>query len=239
MSDIFDFSEKIGKDKETDFVSYEALMQGNEEEIHPDPLEELRKEEERVRRQAEEMISRAEAEKKRIEEEAYQKGFEKGAEAGRQAGRQEFDAKIAQALQLIAALEGERLRICRLYEGDLLALVKTMVERLVNHEVSVNPLVIGACLRKAMEFIVEDSTVMVHLQGDDFQKVKEMTLEDPTILEGAKRIELVEDPSISAGGCLLKTEFGEIDATLENCRDKLFECVERAFLAALSGEGEE
>jgi flagellar assembly protein FliH len=113
-----------------------------------------------------------------------------------------------------------------------------MVDRLVNHEVSVNPRVIQACFREAMEFVVENSVVQVHLHSEDFHRIKEASLENPTMIAGKSRVELVDDPNISQGGCLLKTDFGEIDATLESCREKLYEAFDRAFLAALAEDNE-
>lgn len=231
MSNIFEFSEKIKKDKGASFVSFESMIGKKETN---DPLDILRKEQESISRETEAMIAAANAEKKRIEEEAFQKGFDRGLEEGRATAQQEFDEKIAGAVNLIQSLEQEKDTVHKQYEEDLLALVKTMVERLVGHEVSVNPLVIRNTLRKAMEYVVEGSTVTIHLHADDLQRIKEMSLEDPSLLAGTKRIELVEDPLVSSGGCLLNTAFGEIDATLENCREKLFAAVERAFLAALA-----
>ncbi len=242
MSSIFDFKDRIDKDRSPGFVSFESLMQGQKAEpvVPPDPVAELEKKKAEVQREVDEMRARAEADKGRIEEEAYRKGFDRGLTEGRQKGKAELDGRMAEVLGLMAALVRARGTVNRQYEEELLVLVRTMVERLVGHEVSVNPLVIKNCLRQAMAFVVEDSVVKVHLHPDDFQALRGMSLENPTLLEGARRVELLEDPAISRGGCLLETNFGEIDARLENCRERLFELVDRAFLAALAAErGEE
>ncbi len=240
MSKIIEFTDKIIQDEGANFVSFESLMPVDEEageKRGPDPAEVFKQEQAAIRRETEELVAKANAEKERIEQEAYEKGLARGEEEGRLAGKKEFDEKVAEAMQLISTLTQERDKVSRQYEEDLLTLVKTMVDRLVQHEVSVNPLVIQACLRKSMEYVVEDSTVMVHLQEDDFQRIKELSLEDPTLLEGTNRVELIEDPVITQGGCKLQTDFGEIDATLENCKEKLFKTVDRAFLAALAEKG--
>lgn len=240
MSKIVEFTDKISKDKGANFVSFESMIPADKvvcQEHTPDPAQVFKREQEAIRRETEELVVKANADKERIEQEAYEKGLARGEEEGRDAGKKEFDEKISQALQLISSFTQERARVGKQYEEDLLTLIKTMVDRLVYHEVSVNSLVIQACLRKTMEYVVEDSTVMVHLHDDDFQRIKERSLEDPTLLEGTNRVELIEDPLISQGGCRLQTDFGEIDATLENCKEKLFEIVDRAFLAALAEKG--
>lgn len=239
MSNIFEFKEKIEKDRSPDFISFESLMLGKDKKKLSDPLQQLKKEQEAVRRETEAILARAEAEKQGIEEEAYRKGFASGEEEGSKSAEKAFADKIKEAARLIRSLENERDLVHRQYEKELLALIKIMVERLVGHEVSANPLVIVDCLRLAMKYVVEDSTVKVHLQSDDFQHIKEISLDDPSLLQGARRIELIEDPAVARGGCLLQTDFGEIDATLDNCRERLFEIVDRAFLDALAADGKE
>lgn len=239
MSKIFEFKEKIEKDRSSDFVSFESLMHGKGKETPADPLQQLKNEQEAVRRETEAMLVRAEAEKKRIEEEAFQKGFARGEAEGLKAGEKAFADKIKEAARLIRSVEDERDLVHRQYEKDLLSLIKIMVERLVGHEVSVNPQVIVDCLQRAMKYVVEDSMVKVHLHGDDLQHIKQMGLEDPSLLQGARRIELIEDPAVARGGCRLQTDFGEIDATLDNCREKLFAIVDQAFLEAFDADGKE
>lgn len=75
---------------------------------------------------------------------------------------------------------------------------------------------------------------MIHLHPEDFTRIKEASLDNPDLLQGADNIELMEDPAINQGGCLLETDFGTIDATLENCRENLYQAVDQAFLAALA-----
>lgn len=236
MSRIIEFNDKIAKFKGASFVSFESMMPGKKENGHiaEDSLSQLEEKHELVRQETRAMLEQAHVEKKRIEEQAYKEGFARGEEEGRDTGKKQFAEKIDQALRLIKTLQEQKGAVHKQYEEDLLSLIKVMVERLAGHEISVNPLVIRNCLSKAMEYVVEDSTVKVHLHADDFQHIKEMSLDDPFFLEGARRVELIEDPAISPGGCLLQTDFGEIDARLENCREKLFQTVERAFMAALA-----
>ena len=170
----------------------------------------------------------------RIEQEAYDKGFAKGEEEGKKSGEDSYHELLAQAKELLAQLGGERQRLNQQYEAELLPLIKAMVDRLVNHEVSVNRLVIEKCLNKALGYVVAKSSVIVHLNPNDFQAIKDASLDNPDFLQGADNVELMEDPSISQGGCLLETDFGNIDASLENCREQLYQALDQSFLAALA-----
>lgn len=242
LSSIVEFKDfKILGDEEN-FVSYESLM-GDEEEGDvdqgPDLLEIARQELEKTKAEAQRLVKDAEARVVQLEKEAYDKGFQKGEAEGRKIGEQALAEKIGQTSKVITAVKVERKRICSLYEKDIFALVLAMVEHLVNHEVSVNHLVIQKCLHKTLRFVVDNSQVVVHLHPDDFLRIKDAVVEDPLFLDNTDQVELMEDLAISQGGCRLNTTFGEIDATLENCKEKLYKAVENSFLAALSETHEE
>lgn len=184
--------------------------------------------------EAAKIIAEAGEEAERLKKEAQEKGFSDGEQEGKAEGLKQYEDRLRRFDSILQALHEQRREIGNKYEEELLPLIKAMVERLVNHEVSVNPRVISACFQKAMEFVVENSEVQVHLHTEDFNRIKEASLENPALLSGKGRVQLVDDPNISQGGCLLKTDFGEVDSTLEKCRAKLYEGVDQAFLAALA-----
>ncbi len=232
MSSIVEMKDLIGDD--THFVSFESLVEGGEETVEPTPLELAQTELQRVQDETAQLIAKARAEVEQIKKEAHDAGFAKGEEEGLRAGKAVFDEKVAAMAQQILLLAGERERVQKENEAELLTLIRAMVAKLVNHEVSVNHKVIEKCLANAMTYVVGQSKVIVHLNPEDFLTIKDVVMEDPLFLKGAGRVELMEDLAVNQGGCLLTTEFGEIDATLDNCRDKLDRAVEQSFLAAFS-----
>jgi flagellar assembly protein FliH len=235
LSDIIEFLKDLKKkDRGPSFVSYESLLYtATTGEERYESLDELTQKRNAVLQETEQILKNADADKKHIEEEAFQKGFDAGKQQGQETGLKEFDGKIYQAASLVSELEKERIRIRETYEHDILTLAKVMVERLVHHEMTINPLVIQASLKKALDYVVENSQVKVHLHHEDFELVKQATLKDPSLLPGNTRVQLIEDPAISQGGCLLETDFGEIDATFENGRDLLFAAVDKAVASTL------
>lgn len=235
MSDIVEFLKNLKTGpKGSNFISYESLLQAalsGEEDY--ESLDELTKKRNAVRQETAQIVEQAGQEKDRIEKEAFQKGFDEGHKQGQEKGLQEFEAQIDQATNIVSELGKERDRIRRLYEQELLTLTKVLVERLVHHEVSINPLVIQASLQKALEYVVENSRVKVHLHRQDFEYLKQAALKNPSLLADNTQVELVEDSAITQGGCLLETDFGEIDMTFESCRETLFSVVDEAVKHAL------
>lgn len=204
----------------------------SEEEPSSDPVELARLEAERV-------LAEAEKEALKIREEAKEQGLLEGRCQGESEGRKEYAAKSRELQKILLEIQAQRRAVIQRYREDLLTLVKAMTDRLVQYEVSLNPLVIKACFRNAMEYVVENSLVKAHLSPESFQHLKEEGLNDPSLFGGRNRVQLLEDPSVAPGGCRLESTFGEVDATLESCREKLYQDIDRAFQAALEVEAAE
>ena len=218
------------------FHSLASMWQSDDEEL-VSVLSKLEAEKENLRRQTEAMqaetaamVAAAQAQVAQIEKDAYDKGFAEG----KADGLAQEDVKIAQVDTLLVAIEQDRQRLYAQYEADILALIKAMVDRVLFHEVTVNPQAIEICLKTALAYVVENSNIVIRLHGQDLERLKQTAMERPEILTGYKKIELVEDPSLALGGCILDTGFGEIDASLESRKDKVFAAIDAVLHKAIS-----
>lgn len=222
----------------SEFVPFSLLVHGEEGGPQSiDPFQQSRREAARLRQEAEETLRQARQQAEEIEKEAYAKGLAEGRNQGQSEGRLQYDEATAKFEQLLQALEGQRGEIQRHYEKDLLPLIIAMVDKLVQHEVSVNDQVIANCLRNTMQFVADSAMVKVHLHPDDFLRIKEISLNRPDFLGTRKQLDLVEDETVAVGGCYIRSDFGEVDASLDNFRTRLYQAVEEAFLAALAEPG--
>ncbi|TBV82765.1 MAG: hypothetical protein EYX74_02120 [Desulfobulbaceae bacterium] len=190
-------------------------------------------ERELAQQEATRIIAEAREEAIRLQNEARENGRIEGQQQGRAEARDEYADRVASLAKALAEIRGQRRGIMEHYREDIWELVKTLTDRLVYHEVSVNPGVIRDCLREAMGFVVQNSQVKAYVNPDDFSHLKEAGIMDSGLWGGKNRIQLLEDAAVARGGCRLQSSFGEIDATLENRRKKLYHAVELAFKAAL------
>lgn len=219
------------------FMSFDALLKdtvGPEAEsktVMESPFK-AQEDNRMARKRSEVIIEEAKQEAVRLKEEAVQQGIEQG----KQQVKDETSQLMQQYAAVLAEIQAQRPTLQQTYEQDIIGLLKVMVEQLTNYEVTVSDKIIQTCLKKAMEFVVSQSSVRVRLNTQDFQHIKTAGLEDPTLLEGKSQVQLVEDPSISMGGCYLESSFGEIDATLENRRDQLYLAIDEAFREAQAKE---
>jgi len=172
-----------------EFLSFEDFWQIKPGGAEAKGLEKRKSPREIAMEEAAEILRQAGDQAETLRQEAYAEGFAKGEAEGKAAGLAQYEQQREELAALFGALEGEREAVLRQHEESMLALITAMVDRLVYHEISVNPLVIQACLKKAMEFVVENSTVQIHLHGDDFARLKKASLEDSRLIEGKNRIQ--------------------------------------------------
>lgn len=153
-------------------------------------------------------------------QQAYAEGFQHGHDAGSQETRDALEAPVRRSAEETAVRMGQLLhsmgdqliaseqRIAR----QILELSCDIARQVVRQELKVNTRHLRAVIGEALEQMVEDglpATVRMHPQ--DLALMKGALIE--TLGESAP--ELVADPDITPGGCLVQSPSSAVDATIE------------------------
>ncbi len=164
----------------------------------------------------------------REKEEAYTRG--------RQEGMQQAEARLGETVKAFsAALESiHRLResILKNSTDDMLRLVMAIAEQVISCELATNPEIVFHTLQKALHAAVRSDAFHIKVNPEDFALVQE---KKPLLLagiSGLKNITFEADPTVSRGGCLVESELGEVDATIESQLEE----IRQKTLAAAMGE---
>jgi flagellar assembly protein FliH len=67
---------------------------------------------------------------------------------------------------------------------------------------------------QALRKVKARGNVIIRVNIADLKLATEHTKNFIQMLEGAKSIQVVEDSSVDSGGCIIETDFGEIDARI-------------------------
>lgn len=139
-------------------------------------------------------------------------GLADGLAEGRAAG-QEALRPIAEQVNAVLELLAEPLStLDDQLETELLELVLACARQLIRRELQTQPGEIIALVREAVGALPAAARkVALHLHPEDADLVRTGLLSD----DSAPRWKLVEDPKISRGGCIVKAESSQVDATLE------------------------
>ena len=174
----------------------------------------MREMEERVLKQAKERSLL-------IEKEAYEKGYAQGEKDGLELGQKRIDTMIHHLESVLREMERQRKELHRLYEGEMLQLVISLSQKILRHELTVQEGVIQATLREALKDMVDQRKIIIHLHPADYQSLLSHPEGLPLTTDEGGGVKLVEDHSITRGGCLFETSFGETDATIEGQFDEI------------------
>jgi flagellar assembly protein FliH len=153
-------------------------------------------------------------------QQAYAEGFQHGHDAGSQETRDALEATIRRSAEDTAVRMGQLLHSMgdqliaseQLIARQILELSCDIARQVVRQELKVNTRHLRAVIGEALEQMVEDglpATVRMHPQ--DLALMKGALIE--TLGDAAP--DLVADPDISPGGCLIQSPSSTVDASIE------------------------
>lgn len=126
----------------------------------------------------------------------------------------EMRNRLAGTIESISSLSSE---ITAGSETGMVELALQIAKKIVGREVAVDREVILTVVKTSLAKLHDRSVAAIHLNPEDFAFVE--AHRQRIGFRGA--LELIEDPTISMGGCLVHTETGEIDARIESQFDEI------------------
>lgn len=184
-----------------------------------DRIEQL-SDEERVEQRALEMLAD-------IQQKAYQEAQALGLEDGRKQAFQEASAMIAEKLDHLEALLGSLTRvkeeILSQNEAHMIKLLYHMASRVAGVHLEQDNQAVVEVLRNAVALAQEEENVRVEMHPSQVEFIEELRKQNGREFEFLKKIRFEPSERIKAGGCVVETNYGEIDARVETRLEKLWE----------------
>jgi flagellar assembly protein FliH len=176
--------------------------------------------EERVEREA---LSRL----KELQEQAYKQAYQLGLEEGREKAYQETSEVLAQRLssleQLTSALENLKPQLVSFNESHLVRLAYVMAKKIAMDEIAERPELILKVVSQAIEGSQSDESVTIRVAQSDLDFIEQMRDKLGKNFESLKRAKFEASETIAPGGCIVETNYGDVDATVEQRVNKLWE----------------
>lgn len=172
---------------------------------------------ENARREAVRIVTEAEENRAVIEAAALEKArLQAAAETEAEIEKRVSDrqSQLAETLEKLAGLSNE---IVGHVESDLVELAIQIAKKIVRREVTIDREIALTLVRVSLSKLNQRTAAEVHLNPDDLAYIN--SRQDAIDFRGA--LTLVEDPSVSLGGCLVHTDTGEVDARIESQFDEI------------------
>jgi flagellar assembly protein FliH len=164
----------------------------------------------------------SEAEIQKLVAEAYARGIEEG-RLSAERGLANVFKSLREGLGNLVELKE---KVLRESEGDMLALAIMIARKIIMQEVRTDSQILARVVAATVCCCSEQDKITIRLNPDDFQKVSSNRQRFLGEADDG-RIALASDDSIEAGGCLVETPTGMVDARISAQLDEVFaRCLE-------------
>jgi len=146
--------------------------------------------------------------------EARDSGREEGRNAGFADGKAEVDRLIERTQVVLERAQDKRGEILSETEKEIVDLV-LLISRKVIKVISENQRnIIISNVIEALRKVKSKGDIIIRVNIADLKLATEHKQDFIQYMERAKSIQIVEDSSVDSGGCVIETDFGEIDARI-------------------------
>lgn len=201
------------------FSSDEGVIKGSlqaERDALLEEIENARAELAAVKEQADAMIEDAKSQIGAMQMKAYEEAKSQGYQEGERLGRQEADAQINEYLAKKKQLEDEYEKKIEELEPEFIETLTGIYEHIFKVDLTRYRDLVANLLVNAMQNIENTRNFLVHVSKEDYEGV--MADKDRIRAEAGGNsvsVEFVEDATLSRSQCLIETENGIYDCSLD------------------------
>jgi flagellar assembly protein FliH len=157
--------------------------------------------------------------------EETRRAFQAGYELGRQETRSQVESIGESFVKSLEELGEFRSRLRERYERELLEVALGVARKVVQQELAERPGIWLGMIRAAVCRAVDRERIVIRAPAELIAFLRQALPELRGSLEDVREVELVEDPGLAEGGCVIESRFGEvdigIDTQLERCHSAL------------------
>jgi len=202
--------------KEAEQRAFELLQKKNEEAalIRRQAEEEAQRILEEAKRKAEELLNEARLRAAAEEGEIRKRAMEEGREEGWKAGKAEVERVIERLHVVLTKAIEKRNEIITQSEAQIVHLILQIARKVVKVISENQKNIVMNNVLQALRKLKSKSDVTIRVNLRDLNLVTEHAKEIVDMIENVKSITVLEDSSVDPGGCIIETDFGEIDARI-------------------------
>jgi flagellar biosynthesis/type III secretory pathway protein FliH len=175
------------------------------------------------------IVAAAEAHAAAIREQARREGYAEGMVAGRAELRQLAEPAVQALSEAVSHVRDFELQAADSVEHQAVVLAIEIAEKVVAGAIEIEPERVLDVVRGSLRAIVERERLVIQVNPEDLDIVREGLDELTGALGGIEHVEVQEERRVQRGGAVVRTAVGELDA---NIRTKL-ERAREAVLAEL------
>ena len=145
-------------------------------------------------------------------EDEKKKAFELGYQEGLSKINEEWQEKLSLISSLAQALENPLESVDQIIQENTVNIAVAIANQIIKRELSIDSGQIVSVVKQAIELMPKDDLqINISINPKDEEKVKKLFLDN----EHLSKYNIIQDPTISVGGCKAYTDYSMLDLTID------------------------
>lgn len=154
------------------------------------------------------LVSRAQEEAVQIKQNAYQEGYN--------LGLQQATSEIENFKNVLGAFMGAEDKVFSLIAPNILELSMSIAQKIIKHEAKIDVQIVVDTVMDALKMLSKNEPkIVLRVNPIQVQYLKDTLPEKIKSLGMETKLSVLSDEAITEGGCIIQTNNGMIDATIE------------------------
>ncbi|MDR3337518.1 MAG: flagellar assembly protein FliH [Treponema sp.] len=209
-------AERIIKNGETEARERVERKESEAEAVKQKAAEEAEQIIAGAQKKAGEIEANAGAEFENRLKEAREEGKVSGNEEGYAEGKAEVERLIQRTQVVLERAQDLRAEVLAETEQQIIDLALLITRKVVKAISESQRAVVLQNVAQALKKVKARGTILIRVNMADLKLTTEHSKTFIQMMEGAKGVQIVEDSSVDPGGCIIETDFGEVDARISS-----------------------
>ena len=162
-------------------------------------------------------------------QQAREAGLAEGLEKGKQAVAAELESVIQKLRRAYMDIEKYRKTLYQQAEKETVELALAVARKIIGQEIALDRQIVLNVVKGALDKVIDHDKVKIRINPQDLDTVQTALFEFIPHVDKLENVNFESDAAITPGGCVVETNFGTVDARIENQLDQ----IETTFAAEL------
>jgi len=156
---------------------------------------------------------------KEIQENAYQEGYKLGLDEGQKKAFEEYanaiTERLAEMKDLTLAMTNMKSEILNHNESHIVQLLFQMASKLAQAHLEYDQEPVVSIIKQALELAHGEESIVIHVSNQQIEFLEKLKSQQKVELDFLEKAKFIANPDVKPGGCMIETNYGEVDARIE------------------------
>ena len=169
----------------------------------------------------------------------YEEGFQTAYQKGENSAKEEFIPLLQTINSLIRELSEFRTMMYPKVEKEMIEMITGLTKKILQHEINTNEASVKQMILLAINSVIDKENMTIRIHPSDKAHAEAFSPELKNLFSEIKNITFEEHPGIEKGGCVIETNFGTIDAKVDQLESQIDKILKLAPTVPVVNSGSE